>query len=379
MLSICGNGIDRVEEVAPVPEARGDQHPAQPDAQRPQPVLATGQERDPDGEHAQRRQQGDLRPDAQAGRQRAEEERARPHAGEHARVARDRDLGDDALLGVVLVRLGVEARGPVLGEGRHIPIGRRLGRTGYSRRRPGRGGAVDQEGQHRQQEEDPHDVVGRVAGLRADQHLRVEHDCGAEQGGGADRIGAADAPRRQQRHRQPAEVDQGRQRVVVERDHRDRVQKLRVLRVEPGSQLERIGEVQRPHLAGLREPPREGHVVPGGVLVVHAGVERLLGRLGPVRDNQRSGRDRHQGHRQAGLDRRELVVLGADVASPGPVGGPQPNGNARQQQRHLLEQLQQAQQLRDHDQGRDPEHELRETGERACPRGNEQGSHVVGA
>ncbi len=260
-----------------------------------------------------------------------------------------------------------------------LRLGRRLGRTGYSRRRPGRGGAVDQEGEHREQEEEPHDVVGRVAGLRADQHLGVQHHGGAEQGRGADRVGAPDAPRRQQRHRQPAEVDQGRERVVVERDHRDRVQQLGVLRVVPGGELERIGEVQRPDLAGLREPAREGHVVPGGVLVVHAGVQGLLGRLGPVRHDQRRGADRDRRHQLARLDRGELVVRGADVPPPGPVGGAEPDQRAGEQQRHLLEQLQQPQQLRDHDQGRDAQHELRQPGQRARPGGNEQGSHVVGA
>ena len=64
---------------------------------------------------------------------------------------------------------------------------RRLGRPGYLRGGPGRGGPVDQEREQGEQEEDPHHVVGSVAGLRADKHLGVQHHRGAEQGGGANR------------------------------------------------------------------------------------------------------------------------------------------------------------------------------------------------
>ena len=119
---------------------------------------------------------------------------------------------DHSLLGMLLVGLRVEAGLAVLGHRRPLRPLRRLGRPGYLRGGPAVAAPLTRNASRASRKKSPIDVVGRVAGLRADEHLGVEHDRGAEQGGGADRVGAPDAPRRQQRERQPAEVDQRRER-----------------------------------------------------------------------------------------------------------------------------------------------------------------------
>jgi hypothetical protein len=240
------------------------------------------------------------------------------------------------------------------------------------------GVAGDQEGDHRQQEEEAGDVVGRVARLRPDDHVGVEHHRGGEQGGGPDRVGTADAPGGEQREAEPGEVDQRREEVAVERDDSDGVQELGVLRIEPGGELERVGEVKGADRGVLREPSREGHVVPGGVLVVHAGVEALLGRDRPVGDDQQRGGNGDREHRQIAAG-DALAQRAGGQAPAGPPGAAEAGRDADQDQRNLLERADDPEQLGDHDQGRDRQHDLGQPSRGAAPARHDQRSHAVGA
>jgi hypothetical protein len=234
-------------------------------------------------------------------------------------------------------------------------------------------GAVHQERERRHQEEEAHDVVRRLAGLRADHHVRVQDDRGAEHRDAPDPVRPPDAPGGKQAERAPHQVDQRREEVGVERDDPDAVQELRVLRVEPGRQLQRIGEVERPDVPGLVEPGREGHVVPGGVLVVHPLVECLAGRVGPVDDDEDGGRDPDRDHDRARADLRRPRHFGQ--ASPAnEVGSPEAGRDAAEHQGEFIEQPEGPDQLGDQDQHREPDHHLGEACQRAHPGWDEQGS-----
>ena len=83
-----------------------------------------------------------------------------------------------------------------------------------------------------------------LAGLGLDHHPRVEDDRAGDQRRRADLVGAADAPGGEQRDRQPEQVDQRREPVALEEDDRGAVDQLRALRVEPGGEPQRVGEVE---------------------------------------------------------------------------------------------------------------------------------------
>ncbi len=89
------------------------------------------------------------------------------------------------------------------------------------------------------------------------------------------------------------------------------------------------------------------------------------------------GGDRDRGHQVGGADLRPGAGVGH--TRPGPVGGAEADDHRGQHQRHLLEQLEEPEQLGDHDQGREAEHELRQPRQRAGPRRDEQGANVEGA
>ena len=238
--------------------------------------------------------------------------------------------------------------------------------------------ARDQEGDHREQAEKPDCIVGGVPRLGADDHVGVEDDGGAEEGGGADGVGAPDAPGREQGEAEPGDVDQRGEEVAVERDDPNRVQELGVLRVEPGSELERVGEVKGPDGGILGEATREGHVVPGGVLVVHARVEALLGGDRPVGDDQGRGGDRDRKHDPA-RKRRRAPLGGGLRPRARPPGAAEADRDAGPDQDPLLEQTDDPDDLGDDDEGGDREHELGEASRRATPAGHDQRSHAVGA
>src|ERR1044072_8581874 len=52
--------------------------------------------------------------------------------------------------------------------------------------------------------------------------------------------------------------------------------------VDPGGEAQGMGEVEGQARPLLRDPGREGHVVPSRVAAEHAGVEAELGREGPL-------------------------------------------------------------------------------------------------
>ena len=78
---------------------------------------------------------------------------------------------------------------------------------------------------------------------------------------------------------------------------------------------------------------------------------------------------------------RASVVLGG-FGQPAPAhedGGSQPGRDIAEHQWDLLEQPEDAEQLGDQDQHREPDHDLRQARQRPRPGGHEQGSQVVGA
>ena len=144
----------------------------------------------------------------------------------------------------------------------------------------GSGVAVDQDRHRSEDEGDAGDVVERLAGLELDQALRAERHRGADQRLRAEPIRPADAPGSEQRHRQQAQVEHGRDAVAVEEQDPERVQDLGVGRVEGGEE-DRVEELDLAQIAGLHEPRGERHVVPEAVGAVHAGGQRPQGRHHP--------------------------------------------------------------------------------------------------
>ena len=107
-------------------------------------------------------------------------------------------------------------------------------------------------------------------------------------------VGPADAPGGEEGDRQPAEVEEQRERVAPRQQDPDRVQQLRVLRVEPVRE-DRLDVVHPGDRVALGHVRRERHVVPERVEVEDAPVQRVLRRQRPVRDDQRDDAD----HRRA--------------------------------------------------------------------------------
>ena len=124
-------------------------------------------------------------------------------------------------------------------------------------------------------------------------------------------VGPADAPGGEEGDRQPAEVDEQRERVAVDEQDPDPVQQLGVLRVEP------VGEdglvvVEAEDRVALGDVRREGHVVPERVEVEDAAAQGVVDRQAPVGDDQGDDSDGDQ----------ELPTAGTGELRPaGPVGG----------------------------------------------------------
>ena len=170
-------------------------------------------------------------------------------------------------------------------EQRRVALGRVLDR------RPGGWGAslmaVDHEGREGDQEGEAHDVVAALARLQVDQHPRGEDQGRGNQRRRADLVGATDAPRGEQGDRQPAEVDQRREPVVVHQQDPGRVDQFRALRVKPGNETQRVGVEQVDRRVFLGHPRREGHVVPGGIPPEHPLFEAEQRRDAPLGDGDR--------------------------------------------------------------------------------------------
>ena len=100
--------------------------------------------------------------------------------------------------------------------------------------------------------------------------------------------------------------------------------------------------------------------------------------MGPVDDHERSGRDPDPDHHHT---RARLGHLGRlrQPATAHEDGGSQPGGDIAEQQRNLLEEPEDAEQLGDQDQQREADHDLGEACQRPHPGRREQGSQVVGA
>ena len=112
------------------------------------------------------------------------------------------------------------------------------------------------------------------------------------------------------------EVDQRRDDVAAEEQHRDGVGDLGVRRIERREE-DRVEEVDVAQVAGLHEPRRERQVVPEAVGAIHAGRERAERRHDP-------------GRRQGGADpRRDSFATPHDGGAGGRVpGGPPPRPTA---------------------------------------------------
>ena len=167
--------------------------------------------------------------------------------------------------------------------------------------RPG----VDQDRRGREQERDGDGVRRRRAGLARDHRAGVHRDRHSGQVRGRDAVRAADAPGGQQRHAEPAEVDQRAEDVPVEEHDARRVQQLGVLRVEP-VQVEGVDEVHPPDRPGVRDPRRERPVVPERVEGEHAPAPDVLEAGGPVRGDEGGG--------------ERAPTTSGEGGSPGPAG-----------------------------------------------------------
>ena len=115
--------------------------------------------------------------------------------------------------------------------GRQRPARRQRG-AGQARVPPPRPGS-DQDRDRREQQGRGHQVV--LGGARLAHHERValQHDRGGHHSERSAAPGPTDAPGSQEGDRQPAEVDEQRQRVAVGEQDPGRVQQFGVLRVEP--------------------------------------------------------------------------------------------------------------------------------------------------
>jgi hypothetical protein len=87
--------------------------------------------------------------------------------------------------------------------------------------------------------------------------------------------------------REPAEIEEERERVAPTQQDHDAVQKLGVLRVEP-VRVDRLGVVQAGDGMALGDLDREGHVVPEGVEVEDSAVECVFGGQAPVSKDERN-------------------------------------------------------------------------------------------
>ena len=138
-------------------------------------------------------------------------------------------------------------------------------------------------------------------------------------------VGPADAPGGEEADREPAEVEEQRERVAADQQDPDRVQELRVLRVEPVGE-DRLDVVHPGRRVALRDVRRERHVVPERVEVEDAAVEGVLGGHRPGEDDDRD----HRGHRQQAASRLRAAAPGRRCGrSARPARQPLPEARRR--------------------------------------------------
>ena len=240
-----GDRVADRDQVARVPVAARGQHRDPPKGRGAQAHRPGGDGDDRDREGGDRRQEGELRSRGEPGRD--------PRNGQRRRSDRAPAVSVD--------------RGQPSHHGGRRP--RRLRRV-----------PVHEQGRGGQDQGDAGDVVERLAGLELHQALRAERHRRADQRLRPEPVGPADAPGREQGHRQPAQVEHRRDAVAAREQDRDGVQHLGVRGVERGEE-DRVEEVDVAEVAGLHEPRRERHVVPEAVGPVHARGERPQGRHHP--------------------------------------------------------------------------------------------------
>jgi hypothetical protein len=104
----------------------------------------------------------------------------------------------------------------------------------------------------------------------------------------------------------------------------------------------------------------------------------VSGRVSPVDHHDDRRRDPDPDHHPARARLRSLRRLGESVAAH-QERRCETGGHETEQQRDLLEETEDAEDLGDQDQHRDRDHDLGEARQRPHPGGREQGSQVVGA
>ncbi len=154
-----------------------------------------------------------------------------------------------------------------------------------------RAAPLDEQGDRGHQQRDADDVVQRAARVVEDELRRGEQHRGTDHRERRDTERAADAPRGQQRERQPEQVHERREHVAAHEHDAERVQELRGRRIEHGQRVA-VGVVQPRRPAGLEETRRDRHVVPEGVGGAHhAPLQRVGDTCRPLREDHRDGDD----------------------------------------------------------------------------------------
>ena len=154
----------------------------------------------------------------------------------------------------------------------------------------------------RQQARETRDVVERLARLGPAEHRQRDHQAPGRERQRLHPPAQAHAPGRQQRDRQPQQVQQRRQEVAVQGHDADRVQQLRVGRVV-GDERVRLREQDARDRPRLREVRRERHVVPERVEVEHPRPQRVRRLQSPLGGHDHHAEDRRC-HRHAPARRR---------------------------------------------------------------------------
>ncbi len=221
-----------------------------------------------------------------------------------------------------------------------------------------------------QQRDRDHVVVG-VARLAREEQVGRHQRRDRGHRGRAGAVRAPAAPGREQRQPQPGQVQQRREEVVAEEHQAVRVQQLGDLGVEP-VEVERVGEEQLGDRPGLRDVRREGHVVPERVAAVDTPVQRQQSRARPLHRHQQRDRD---GDPELGVRDRGRLALALGTLALARVlddqrlqaQGAAADDHAGGRQQHPVEDSHQAEQLGDHDQGRNREQAAREQRRRSAP------------
>ena len=177
-----------------------------------------------------------------------------------------------------------------------------------------RRGGVEEDRDRGQDQRRGDEVVLRGPGLADDQGVALEDDRGRGDAERAAVVRPPDAPGGEERDRQPAEVEEQRERVALGEEDPDPVQQLRVLRVEPVGE-DGLGVGVAGDRVALGEIDRVGHVVPEGVEVEDAAVEGILGGEAPVGEYDCDHADGDQGH-EVGRGPVRLGGTAGAVSSP---------------------------------------------------------------